>query len=44
MKISLLTLFSKFPEFMSTNHRFLSRERGEMQVSINAIYLYVEYE
>lgn len=44
MKISLLRLFSRFPEFMSSNHRVRSKEKGDIQVSVNAIYLYVEYE
>jgi hypothetical protein len=29
---------------MSSNHRMRSKEKGEMQISINAIYFYVEYE
>jgi hypothetical protein len=44
MKITLLNIFSKFPEFMSSNHRMRSKEKGEMQISINAIYFYIEYE
>ncbi len=44
MKLSLLRVFSKFPEFMSSNHHLRSKEKGEMRISVNAIYIYIEYE
>ncbi len=42
MKLNLLNIFSKFPEFLSTNYQVVSKERNQMRISINAMYIYIE--
>ena len=42
MKLNLLNIFAKFPEFASTNYQALSKEKNLMRVSINSMYIYVE--
>jgi hypothetical protein len=42
MKLNLLSIFSKFPEYASTNYIVSSKEKSVMRISINSMYVFVE--
>ena len=41
MKLNLLTIFSKYPEFASTNYQASSKEKSSMKISVNYMFMSV---